>query len=120
MITLLFFVLMFLAIAAMAWSGLQLLQPAENPLDDRLGELMASRRQTEGRGNKRRLGGGFLNNFLYVLELIPGFDSVLEESEGLLKQAGFRNREALAWYAMFNLAFLIALLGGSWVVQEES
>jgi len=120
MITALFFILTFLAIGAMAWSGLQLLQPKENPLDDRLGELMAARRQTEGRGSRRRFGGGFLNNFLYVLELVPGFDSVLEESEGLLKQAGFRNREALAWYAMFNLAFLIALLAGSWAVQEES
>lgn len=120
MITLLFFLLAFAAIGAMAWSGYQLLQPQENPLDDRLGELMATRRQTEARGSKRRLGGGFLNSFLYFVELVPGFDSVLEESEQLLRQAGFRNREALAWYAMFNLTFLIALMAGSWVIQEDS
>jgi len=120
MIAPLFFILMFAAVAAMAWSGIQLLQPRENPLDDRLGELMATRRQNEGRAGKRKLGGGFLNSFLYFVALIPGVDSVLEESEQLLKQAGFRNREGLAWYAMFNLAFLIALMIGSWVVQEES
>ena len=120
MIALLFFVLMFAALAAMAWSGAQLLQPREIPLDDRLGELMATRRENEGRASKRKLGGGFLNSFLYFVALIPGVDSVLEESEQLLKQAGFRNREGLAWYAMFNLAFLIALMIGSWLVQEES
>jgi tight adherence protein C len=120
MITLLFFLLMFAAIGAMAWSGFQLLRPEENPLDDRLFELMATRRQSEARGSKRKLGGGFLNSFLYFVELVPGFDSVLEESEQLLRQAGFRNREALAWYAMFNLAFLIMLIIGSWLVQEDS
>ncbi len=120
MIALLFFILMFAALAALAWSGVQLLLPQEIPLDDRLGELMATRRENEGRASKRKLGGGFLNSFLYFVALIPGVDSVLEESEQLLKQAGFRNREGLAWYAMFNLAFLIALMIGSWIVQEES
>ena len=120
MTALFFFVLMFAAIAAMVWSGLQLLQPQENPLEDRLDELMATRRSGEGRGAKRKLGGGFLNSFLYFAELVPGVDSVLEESEQLLRQGGFRNREALAWYAMFNLAFLIALMIASWVVQEDS
>ena len=119
MIALLFFILVFAALAAMVWSGVQLLAPQENPLDDRLGELMATRRQSEGRGAKRRFGGGFLNSFLYFVALVPGVDSVLEESEQLLRQAGFRNRESLAWYAMFNLAFFIALLVASWVVQEE-
>ena len=120
MIALLFFILMFAALAALAWSGVQLLLPQEIPLDDRLGELMATRRENEGRVSKRKLGDGFLNSFLYFVALIPGVDSVLEESEQLLKQAGFRNREGLAWYAMFNLAFLIALMIGSWIVQEES
>jgi tight adherence protein C len=120
MIALFFFILMFSAVATMAWSGMQLLQPEENPLDERLGELMATRRQNEGRASRRRLGGGFLNSFLYFVGLIPGVDSVLEESEQLLRQAGFRNREGLAFYAMFNLAFLMALIVGSWMVQEES
>ena len=118
MIALLFFILMFAALGAMVWSGLQLLQPPETALDDRLGELMATRRQSEARGAKRKLGGGFLNSFLYFVALIPGVDSVLEESEQLLRQGGFRNREGLAWYAMFNLAFLIALMIGSWMIQE--
>jgi len=120
MIALLFFILMFASVAAMVWSGIQLLQPPEDPLDDRLSELMATRRQNEGRASKRKLGGGFLNSFLYFVALFPGVDSVLEESEQLLRQAGFRNREGLAWYAMFNLAFLVALMIGSWLVQEES
>ncbi|MBM3784983.1 MAG: type II secretion system F family protein [Acidobacteria bacterium] len=118
--TILFFILTFAALAAMAWSGLQLLQPQENPLEDRLDELMANRRKNGGRGEKRRFGGGFLNSFLYAVSLIPGLDSVLEESEQLLRQAGVRKREALSLYAMFNLAFLIFLLVGSWMIQEES
>src|SRR5215213_3584644 len=101
MIALLFFILMFAAVAAMVWSGLQLLQPQEDPLEDRLSELMATRRQSEGRAGRRKLGGGFLNSFLFFMALIPGVDSVLEESEQLLRQAGFRNREGLAWYALF-------------------
>lgn len=119
MVAILFFILIFAALAAMAWSGMQLLRPEENPLDDRLNELMATRRQGENRAAKRRLGGGFLNSFLYFVDLIPGVDSVLEESEQLLRQAGFRSREALAWYAMFNLGFLIVLMIASWVVQED-
>ena len=74
MLTLLFFILTFAALGAMVWSGYQLLQPQENPLDDRLGELMATRRQAENRGSKRKLGGGFLNSFLYFLALVPGVD----------------------------------------------
>lgn len=117
--TILFFILMFGALAAIGWSGFQLLQPQENPLDDRLDELMANRKEGSAREAKRKLGGGFLNSFLYFVALIPGVDSVLEESEQLLRQAGFRKRESLAFYAMFNLAFLIFLLVGSWLVQEE-
>lgn len=115
----LFFILMFAALAAIGWSGFQLLQPQENPLDDRLDELMANRKEGASREAKRKLGGGFLNSFLYFVSLIPGVDSVLEESEQLLRQAGFRKRESLAVFAMFNLAFLIFLLVGSWMVQEE-
>ena len=115
----LFFILMFAALAAIGWSGFQLLQPQENPLDDRLDELMANRKEGGSRAAKRQLGGGFLNSFLYFVALIPGVDSVLEESEQLLRQAGFRKRESLAFYAMFNLAFLIFLLVGSWMVQED-
>ncbi|HEU0122337.1 MAG TPA: type II secretion system F family protein [Bryobacteraceae bacterium] len=119
LLALLFFLLLFTALAAMVWSGLQLLQPPENPLDDRLGELMATRRQNESRGTRRRFGGGFLNSFLYFLSLAPGVDSVLEESEQLLRQGGFRSREALAWFAMFNLAFFLSLIAGSWLIQED-
>ena len=115
----LFFLAMFASLAAMGWAGYQLLQPQENPLDDRLDELMANRKEGGSREAKRKLGGGFLNSFLYFVSLIPGVDSVLEESEQLLRQAGFRKREGLALFAMFNLAFLIFLMIGSWIVQEE-
>ena len=72
MLTLLFFILTFAALGAMVWSGYQLLQPQENPLDDRLGELMATRRQAENRGSKRKLGGGFLNSRLAARILRSG------------------------------------------------
>lgn len=119
MITALFFVLSFAVVAALLWSGLQLLQPPENPLDDRLDELMSISRGGRGAQKRRQFGTGFWERFLYIINLVPGVDSVLEESELLLRQAGIRRREALGYYAMFNLLFLLALLLGSWFVQPD-
>jgi tight adherence protein C len=117
MINILFFLLTFASLAAMVWSGWQLLQPPDNPLDDRLEELMSTGRERNGGSARRRMGSGFLDRFLYLLDLI-GLDGILEESEQFLKQAGFRKREALGLYAVFNVFFLIFLLVGSWVIQE--
>lgn len=119
MITALFFVLCFAVVAALLWSGFQLLQPPENPLDDRLDELMSISRGGAGAQKRRQFGTGFWERFLYIINLVPGVDSILEESELLLRQAGIRRREALAYYAMFNLLFLVALLLGSWFVQPD-
>lgn len=117
MINLLFFLLCFASVAAMVWSGWLLLQPPENPLDDRLVELMSSGRERSNGTARRRMGSGVLDRFLYLLDLV-GLDGILEESEQFLKQAGFRNRGALGLYAVFNVCFLIFLLVGSWMIQE--
>ncbi|MCX6608058.1 MAG: type II secretion system F family protein [Acidobacteria bacterium] len=119
MISALFFILCFAAVAALLWSGFQLMQPVENPLDDRLDILMSVSRGTSSRQPKRQFGTGFWERFLYIINLVPGVDSVLEESEQLLRQAGVRKREAVAYYAMFNLIFLLILLLASWFVQPD-
>jgi tight adherence protein C len=119
MITALFFLLTFAVVAALLWSGLQLLQPPDNPLEDRLDELMSISRGGPGAQKRRQFGTGFWERFLYIINLVPGVDSILEESELLLRQAGIRRREALAYYAMFNLLFFLVLLAGSWFIQPD-
>jgi tight adherence protein C len=119
MISALFFVFSFAVVAALLWSGFQLLQPQENPLDDRLDELVSINRGGTAAQRRRQFGTGFWERFLYIINLVPGVDGILEESEMLLRQAGMRRREALAYYAMFNLLFLIALLLASWFVQPD-
>lgn len=112
----LYFLFIFVAVGVMIWCAMQLWAQPENPLDDRLAELMAvSRSRTSS--NRRSARDGALGQFVDFLEMIPGIDSVLEEAEGLLRQAGIRNRNALAYYALFNLAFFLFLLAGAWYIQ---
>jgi tight adherence protein C len=107
----LFFFLTFATIVALSWSGYELFRVREDPLGDRLEELqahaMASKSSIESR---RRGGGGFLNNFLYYLSMAPGGESWLADTEKELAQAGVRRRQALAYYALFQVVFLLALV----------
>jgi len=48
---------------------------------------------------------------------IPGGEDWIEENEKELNQAGIRNRKAVAIYALFNLAFLAALMAGAIYLQ---
>src|SRR5260370_27786708 len=107
----LFFLLTFATLIALVWSGYELFRNQEDPLEDRLTELQAHAMVTAATAPRRRGGGGFLNNFLYFVSLIPGGDGWLRDTERELAQAGLRNRQALAYYSLFQVIFLVALSG---------
>ncbi len=113
-----FFVLAFVTVAAMLWSGLQLFQSQEDPLGDRLEELQAHALMPAARQPRRKGGGGFFNSLLYLISLAPGADDWLAESEKELNQAGIRNRLALALYAIGNILFLAGCVGGMLWIQR--
>src|SRR5260370_25029367 len=114
MLTALVFLAAFATIGTLIWAGLQLIQPEENPLADRLQELQSSAMVTATGRTPRRTGkGGFLNWVLYIVSVIPGGEDWIEENEKELNQAGIRNRKGVALYALFNLAFMGALMAGA-------
>ena len=116
-----FFVLAFLTVAALLWSGLMLLRSDENPLRDRLEELQLQAMVNPARPSRRRAGGGIANFFLYLISLVPGGDDWLRRSERELNQAGIRRREALAIYALGHLLFFAgALAAMAWVQRQNT
>lgn len=68
---------------------------------------MAGKSSAESR---RRGGGGFLNSLLYYISIFPGGDSWLHDTEKELGQAGVRRREGIAYYALFQVIFLLSLV----------
>src|SRR5260370_1625893 len=114
MLTALVFLAAFATIGTLIWAGLQLIQPEEDPLADRLQELQSSAIVTSTGRTPRRTGkGGFLNWVLYIVSVIPGGEDWIDENEKELNQAGIRNRKGVALSALFNFAFIEALLVGS-------
>jgi len=105
----LMFLLVFVTLVALVWSGLELFRNKEDPLEDRLEELQTHAMATVSRTPRRR-PGGFLNNVLYVISLAPGGEGWLRDTEKELAQAGVRQRWALAAYALFQLIFLLILV----------
>ena len=114
----LFFLLAFSTFVALVWSGLELFQDKEDPLGDRLEELQAHAMVAAARAPKRKGGGGFVNSFLYVISLIPGGEDWMGDTEKELAQAGIRNRQALARYAIGQMIFALLLLGGMLYLQR--
>ncbi len=107
----LFFVLTFATLVTLGWSGYELFRVREDPLGDRLQELQAHAMVAKsGVESRRRGGGGFLNTFLYYVSVFPGGDSWLRDTEKELAQAGVRRKQGLAFYAMFQIVFLLALV----------
>jgi len=97
-------------LAALIWSGVELLRGREDPLSARLEELQAHAMSTSARRPVRRRGG-FLKSFLYVVSLVPGGEGYLHDTEEELAQAGVRQKSAVGIYALFQLVFLLALAG---------
>jgi tight adherence protein C len=120
MLTALFFVMTFATIGAILWAGVQLVKVEENPLADRLQELQSNAMVTSVRAPRRSGQGGFLNWVLYIVSVIPGGEEWIRDHEKELNQAGIRNRKAVAMYALFNLAFMLALIAGAvWLQQGK-
>jgi tight adherence protein C len=97
-------------LAALVWSGVELLRGREDPLAGRLEELQAHAMSTSARRAVRRRGG-FIDSFLYLISLVPGGEGYLRDTEEQLIQGGMRQRWAVGVYALFQLAFLLALCG---------
>lgn len=121
MLTALFFLLAFATVAALIWSGIRLFQVEENPLADRLEALQSSAMVATTRVSRRKGGGGFVNWLLYVISMIPGGEDWIRDSEKELNQAGIRNRQAVAIYAIFNVAFMLLLIAGAiWLQRDKA
>jgi tight adherence protein C len=117
---LLFFLFAAITLSAIAWSGFELLNRREDPLSERLEELQASALSTGARTHKRQAGGGALNQLLYVLSMVPGLDEYLTDTEKELAQAGIRRKQALAWFVLFHVLFMAAMLGAMLYFQREN
>jgi tight adherence protein C len=120
MLASLFFLATFATLAALIWAGVELLQVRENPLADRLAELQSNAMvSAAGRLPRRNGRGGFLNWVLYLVSAAPGGEDWLRDTEKELSQAGLRNRQALAAYVLFNVAFMGLLFAGAIWLQRD-
>ena len=112
----LFFALAFATMSAIAWSAVMLLEQREDPLKERLQELQAAV-SSSARTHRRTTRS---NTFLYLVSMIPGMDDYLQDTEKELAQAGIRNRQALAYFVMFHMTFLLSVLGLMVYLQREN
>jgi len=108
---LLFFFAATLVLGTLVWAGAQLFESREDPLAERLEDLQSAAMATANRTARRRSGGGFFNGVLYLVSVVPGGEDYLDDTERELKQAGIRNRQALAIYVLFNVLFFLSLVG---------
>jgi tight adherence protein C len=113
-----FFLAAGFVMTALVWAGLQLVRPQENALADRLEQLQQVSAAGGNRSFRRRAGGGVLNSILYLISLVPGGDEWLRDTEKELAQAGIRNKQALAVYAMGHILFMLAMLSGMAYLQR--
>ncbi len=114
----LFFLFAFATLASLIWSATELFKNQEDPLGDRLDELQSNALVAAARTPRRPTGGGFVNNFLYVLNVI-GLEGWVRETQRELNQAGMRSKRALAVYAFCNVIFLLLLVAGAIYLQRE-
>lgn len=113
-----FFVLLLATLVALIWSGLGLFSDREDPLAARLEQLQA---HAIARGaTPARSRGGFFNNVLYLISRVPGGEGWLRDTEQELAQAGVRRRQALAFYACFQIAFLLGLIAFMMYLQRHN
>jgi tight adherence protein C len=110
MMMLVFITLTAAALAALIWSGYELLRGTEDPLAARLEELQAHAISTGPRRAIRRRGG-FLNGVLNAISFVPGGDQWLRDTEEELAQAGMRQKWALGAYASIQVTFLLIVAG---------
>src|SRR5205085_535243 len=112
-----FFLFAFATMATLVWCVTELFKNQEDPLGDRLEELQSNAMVVAARTARRPTGGGFVNNFIYVLTLL-GLDGWIKDTQKELNQAGMRSKQALAVYASMNLLFLLILIAGAIYLQR--
>ena len=121
MLAALYFIVMFAVVAALIWSGIELMRVEENPLDDRLAELQSyAMVSTTTRATRRKSGGGFVNSVLYVISLIPGGEDWIHETDRELAHAGIRRKSATVAFAFFQLIFFLLLLTLMLYLQRDN
>jgi tight adherence protein C len=113
-----FFLFAFATMAALVWCTMELFRNQEDPLGNRLEELQSNAMVVAARAPRRPTGGGFVNNFIYVLTLM-GLQGWIHDTQKELNQAGMRSKQALAVYAFMNLMFVLLLIAGSVYLQKE-
>jgi len=118
MLLLLLFVFLFAILAALLWSGFELFRNSEDPLVERLEQLQAHAIARVAQTSRRR--GGIRNNVLYLISVVPGGETWLRDSERELAQAGVRQRQALATYAIFQILFFAAAISGMMYIQRDN
>ena len=117
MIMILIFLLAFLVVATIIYSGMALMQPNEDPLTDRLGEIQSATGATVRRTSSARyFGGGFFNSFLFLVSRAGG-EGWIRDTERELAQAGIRSRNATALYLVGSVGFFVTMICGMAYLQ---
>ena len=115
----LFFILAFATIVTLVWTGVQLLQPNDDPLGERLGELRNSGMVGAG-GSEAIRGRGFTGRFVNAIHAIPGGGDWVKGSQKRLRQAGYRSEAALGNYCVLAVCFFALCVGGMLYVQRHN
>jgi tight adherence protein C len=115
----LFFILAFATIVTLVWTGMQLLQPNDDPLGERLGELRNSGMLGAG-GSEMIRGRGFTGRFVNAINAIPGGGDWVKGSQKRLRQAGYRSEAALGNYCVLAVCFFALCVGGMLYVQRHN
>jgi tight adherence protein C len=116
-----FFLIAGATLSLLAWSGVQLLRPQEDALGERLEQLQSQALVATARVARRKSGGGLVDWVLYVVSLFPGGEDWIRGSDRLLRQAGFRRKNAAAVYVLIALSFLAALVAAIlWIGRGNS
>ena len=116
---LLFFVLAFATIVTLVWTGVQLLQPSDDPMGDRLVELRNAG-MVGAAGGERIRGRGFTGKFVNAINGIPGGEDWVKGSHKRLRQAGYRSEEALGNYVVLAVCFFLFCALGMLFLQRNN
>lgn len=114
----LFFLVCGTTLSVMVWAGMELFRPQEDPLGDRLEELQSNAMVSTTRVARRKATGTALERFLYVVSLMPGGEDWIRGSEKLLRQAGFRRKQAVGIYILLAVLFLLLMVVATLKLQN--
>jgi tight adherence protein C len=114
-----FFVIAFLTLVTLVWTGVQLMKPHEDPLGDRLLELRTAG-MVSGKERAKASGSGFRGRFVNMIAGIPGGADWIRGSQKRLRQAGYRNEESVGVYMTIAFSFLAFCMLGMLFLQRHN